>query len=56
MTHRSLEALEFQLDLLKLSGLARQTPHPEAKAIANLAGTCRVELKQSAANTVQNRG
>jgi hypothetical protein len=56
MTNRSLEDLEFQLELLKLSGLARQTPHPELKTIANLAGACRTELKQSPANTVRNRG
>jgi hypothetical protein len=54
MTNRSLEALEFQIELLKLSGLARQSPHPEIKTIVNLADSCRDISKQTSANAVRN--
>ena len=49
MTDRSLETFEFQIELLQLSGLAREIPHPEAKTIANLAGTHRDASKSTVA-------
>ena len=54
MTDRSLETLEFQTELLKLSGLAREIPHTEIKTIANLSAACR-DAQKHTADAVQNR-
>ena len=48
MTDRPPEIISFQLDLLRISGLAREMPHAEIKTITDLARGCQPTWNESA--------
>lgn len=54
MMDRCVETLEFQRDLLGLSGMARETVHPEWKDVDRLVEDCR-QVAETTSVTVNSR-